>query len=105
MKKVIKINKNIVDTVGKNQLYVYRISGFNLDKISLEKHLVVLNNSFDTDNVAELNEDTKVGIITQKVASELLPILIQFVDNVAISFESNEKMITAVSFLGISSVI
>lgn len=106
MKKVIRIDVGKIQDAGKRQIYVYRVSSFSVDKISLEKHLVSMMNSFEgTDLVAELNDETKVGMVTQKVASDIIPDIIRLVDEVASGFDANEKMITKIDFEGIKTVI
>lgn len=106
MKKLIRIDVTQIPDAGKRQIYVYRIASFSVDKISLEKHLVSTMNSFEgTDLVAELNEETKVGTITQKVLLDIIPVVILLVDEVASSFEVDEKHITKVNFEGIKSVV
>ena len=95
-----------IHDVGKKQIYVYRVASFSVDKVSLEKHLVSMLNTFEgSDLVAELNENTKVGTVTHKVSPTLIPTIIKSVDEVASLFESNEKMITNIDFEGIQSVI
>jgi len=106
MKKVIRIDVGKIQDAGKRQIYVYRVSSFSVDKISLEKHLVSMMNSFEgTDLVAELNDETKVGMVTQKVAADIIPDIIRLVDEVASGFDANEKMITKIDFEGIKTVI
>jgi len=106
MKKIIRIDVSKIQDAGKRQIYVYRLASFSIDKVSLEKHLVSMMNSFEGDElVAELNEDTKVGMVTQKVVSDLIPAVVQLVDEVAVSFESNEKMITGINFSGVKQVV
>lgn len=106
MKKIIKIDVTKVPDAGKRQIYVYRVSAFSVDKVSLEKHFVSMMNSFTgTDLVAELNDDTKVGTITNKVSPSIIPEVIKCIDEVASGFESNEKMITKIDFSGIVSVV
>ncbi len=106
MKKIIKIDITQVKDAGNRQIYVYRIASFSIDKISLEKHSVSIMNSFEANElVAELNEDTKVGVVTQKVSLELIPVIMQAVDEVVSGFESSEKMITKINFSGIKQVV
>lgn len=106
MKKVIRIDITKVPNAGKRQIYVYRVSGFSVDKISLEKHFISILNSLEgTELVAELNDDTKVGVVTSKVSLSIIPEVIKCVDEVASGFESNEKMITKVDFSGIESIV
>ena len=106
MKKIIRIDVSKVPDAGKRQIYIYRISSFSVDKVSLEKHLVSMMNSFEgTDLVAELNEDTKVGVVTFKVAPALIPVIVQAVDEVAVSFEADEKLITEINFNGVIAVV
>ncbi len=106
MKKLIRIDIKKIQDAGKRQIYVYRVSSFSVDKVSLEKHLVSMMNSFEgNDLVAELNEETKVGSITNKVSPELIPTVIKSVDEVVAGFDSNEKMITKIDFDGIVSVV
>jgi len=106
MKKMIRIDVGKIQDAGKRQIYVYRVSSFSVDKVSLEKHLVSMLNTFEgTDLVAELNDETKVGTVTQKVISDLIPIVIKAVDEVASGFESNEKMIISIDFEGIKAVV
>lgn len=106
MKKIIKIDVTKVPDAGKRQIYVYRVSSFSVDKVSLEKHFVSILNGFEgTDLSAELNDDTKVGTITHKVSPSIIPEVIKCVDEVASSFESNEKTITKIDFSGIKSVV
>lgn len=106
MKKIIKIDVSKIQEAGKRQIYVYRVSGFNIDKISLDKHLVSILNTFEgNDLVAELNDATRVGTITQRVSSDLIPIVIKSVDEVASGFETNEKLIIKIDFDGIKEVI
>ena len=106
MKKIIRIDVTKVPDAGKRQIYCYRIASFSVDKVSLEKHFVSTLNSFEgTDLVAELNESTKVGTITHKVALALIPDIIQSIDEVIVSFESNEKMIMSIAADGIKSVV
>ncbi len=105
MKKIVRVDVTKVKDAGKRQIYIYRISSFSVDKVSLEKHLVSMLNSFEANElVAEINEDTKVGTVTQKVSPELIPVLIKSVDEVLIAFAANEKMITDINFEGIKSV-
>jgi uncharacterized Fe-S cluster-containing MiaB family protein len=105
MKKIIKIDVSKVPDAGKRQIYIYRISSFSVDKISLEKHFVSIQNTFDKGELtAELTDETKVGIITQKVISTLIPVIIQAVDEIALGFESNEKAIISINFNGVQSV-
>lgn len=106
MKKLIRIDITKIFDAGKRQIYVYRIASFSVDKISLEKHLVSTMNSFEgTELVAELNEDTKVGTVTQKLALDLIPVVIQSIDQVMSGFEANEKLITKISFEGIKTIV
>lgn len=106
MKKIIRIDVSKVPDAGKRQIYIYRISSFSVDKISLEKHLVSMMNTFEgNDLVAELNEDTKVGTVAFKVDQALIPIVVQAVDEVAVSFEANEKLITKINFDGVIAVV
>lgn len=106
MKKLIKIDITKVPDAGKRQIYVYRIASFSVDKISLEKHLVSTMNSFEgTDLVAELNEETKVGTVIQKVTLNIIPVIIKLVDEVASGFEANEKLITKICFDGIRTIV
>ncbi len=106
MKKIIKIDVTQIKDAGKRQIYVYRLASFSIDKVSLEKHLVSMLNSFEGDElVAELNEDTKVGIVTHRINPVLIPVVSQLIDEVAASFESNEKMITDINFSGIKQVV
>ena len=106
MKKIIRIDITKITDAGKRQIYCYRIASFSVDKISLEKHFVSTMNSFGgTDLVAELNEATKVGTITHKVTPALIPDIIQSIDEVIVSFESNEKMIIGIATDGIKSIV
>lgn len=106
MKKMIRIDVSKIQDAGKRQVYVYRIASFSIDKISLEKHLVSMLNTFEgNDLVAELNDETKVGSVTHKVAPDLIPVVIKSVDEVASSFEANEKLIIKIDFEGIKAVI
>lgn len=105
MNKIIMINKAIMRDKGKRQIYVYRVASFSIDKVSLEKHFISMKNPLEGDDlVAELNDTTKVGTITHKVKSDLIPIVIKSVDEVASDFESDEKMITSIDFKGVVSV-
>lgn len=106
MKKIIRIDVSKIQEAGKRQVYVYRVASFSVDKISLEKHLVSMMNTFEgNDLVAELNEETKVGSVTHKVAADLIPVVIKSVDEVASGFEANEKLITKIDFEGIKAVV
>lgn len=106
MKKIIKIDITKVPDAGKRQIYVYRLASFSIDKISLEKHLVSMMNSFEGEElVAELNEETKVGTITHRVSLDIVPTVIMLVDEVASGFEANEKLITKIDFEGIRTVV
>jgi hypothetical protein len=106
MKKMIRIDVSKIQDAGKRQIYVYRVSSFSVDKVSLEKHLVSMLNTFEgNDLVAELNEDTKVGSVTQKVSPDLISTVIKSVDDVASGFEANEKLIIKIDFEGIKAVV
>lgn len=106
MKKMIRIDVSKIQDAGKRQIYVYRVASFSVDKVSLEKHLVSMLNTFEgNDLVAELNEETKVGTVTHKVAADIIPVIIKTVDDVAVGFESNEKLITKIDFEGIKAVV
>lgn len=106
MKKLIRIDVKKIQDAGKRQIYVYRVSSFSVDKVSLEKHFVSMLNTFEgNDLVAELNDETKVGVVTQKVVSDIIPIVIMAIDEVAVGFEANEKLITKIDFEGIKAVV
>ena len=106
MKKIIRIDVLKIQEAGKRQIYVYRVASFSVDKISLEKHLVSMLNTFEGNElVAELNDETKVGSVTHRVAPHLISTVIKSVDDVASSFEANEKLITKIDFEGIKAVV
>lgn len=105
MNKTIEISKDVKLSDDK-KLYLYRVASFSVDKVTLEKHCVAVKDTFDRSSyVAEINEDTKVGSITQKVDSSLVPFIIKSVDTVIADFEANEKLILNVTLAYIEPVI
>lgn len=108
MRKIVKIDvasANAGESV-KKQMYLYRIASVNVDKVTLEKHIVSIMNTFeDKEMVAELDDSTRVGTVTQKVTSSLIPTVSKSVDEVVSSFEMNEKVILSIDFKGVKSVV
>ncbi len=97
--------KKIVDLTGHTDIkYVYRISSVSIDKVTLEKHIVDLNNrNLEGGQVVnyEITEETKVGTVTQKVLSSLIPVVTKMVDAAVIDFKIEDKSgISAILFEG-----
>ncbi len=88
--------KKTVNLTGMKDIhYVYRIASVSMDRVTLEKHFVDLNNS-TLDGGTQIvnyviNEDTKVGTVTQKMKDKLIPIMSKMVDSVVIDFKMEDK--------------
>lgn len=98
--------KKTVNLTGiKDIHYVYRIASVSMDRVTLEKHFVDLNNS-TLDGGTQIvnyviNEDTKVGNVTQKMKDKLIPAVTKMVDAVVIDFKMDDKKgISAILFEG-----
>ncbi len=94
MKKEVNLIGTGIDNI-KNLHYIYRISSVSVDKVTLEKHSINLNNStIDGGEWVvnyEISDDTKVGIVTQKLLDDLIPIVTKMVDEVVIDFKIESK--------------
>lgn len=104
MDKNVGIDVEIVSKQHKgSRMYLYRISSVSIDKVTLEKHNVLLMNTID--NIrgvsAKLNDESKVGSVTQKMHSSIIAEVSKKVDAVIIDFEMDDKVITKVIFGGV----
>lgn len=109
MEKTIELSidaegmKNRIDKFGR--VYLYRVANVSLDKVTLEKHLSAVKNTFDGKNVlsVKINDETKVGTVTQKLDSVLIASISKKVDEVAVNFIMGEKVIESIDFSGVMS--
>lgn len=108
MEKTIMLvnNDDIKKRIAKGKIYLYRISSVILDKITFEKHLTNINNSFDRIDVlsAKITDETKVGVVTQKLDSVLVASVSKKIDEIAIDFIMGDKAIESIDFSGVTSV-
>ena len=104
MKKTVIISKDAVADRGfPDKMYLYRIAGVSLDKVTLDKHLVKLMSTLEKDSSfsAEMNDETKVGTVTEKMFSGIVRDVSKLVDFVAVDFKMDEKVITSIDFRGV----
>ena len=113
MKKILKIDGTFSNEIVLNRrIYLYRVASVNIDKVTLEKHLVTLLDTLALAGLldgkggitTEMNDENKVGTVTQKMRVSLIADISKRVDEVAVDFEMDGKMIKSIDFKGVISV-
>lgn len=95
---------NKIKIVSKKAV-LYRVATVSLEKVTLEKHNVILLNSIvGMDITSIISEDTKVGTVTQKMKSDIVPEVSKRINDIARDFVMDDKVITEILFDGVTVI-
>jgi hypothetical protein len=103
MEKTVMVDIKVArDFTMKHRINLYRVASVKIDKVTLEKHEVCLMNNLTTISLScKINDDTKVGVITQKMVADIIDEISKKVDCVAVDFIMKDKLIIKINFDGV----